>query len=82
MESSNNSYAPIMTDELPTPLALIELSVCSCKTNCCSNRCHKNTLICTDMCKYYVGCEIEDGDQSDEEVYLSDNDENINADDI
>ena len=34
------------------------------------------------MCKYYVGCEIEDGDQSDEEVYLSDNDENINADDI
>ena len=33
------------------------------------------------MCKC-VGCEIEDGDQSDEEVYLSDDDENINADDF
>ena len=33
------------------------------------------------MCQC-VGCEIEDGDQSDEEVYLSDNVENIKADDF
>ena len=33
------------------------------------------------MCQS-VGCEIKDGDQSDEEVYLSDDDENINADDL
>ena len=69
---------------LPAPLALIELHVYSCcKTNCCSNRCkcRKNTFICTDMHKR-VGCENEDGDQSDEKIYLSDDDENINADDF
>ena len=70
-------------NELPAPLALIELSLCSCKTNCYSNRCkcRKNRLICTDMCKC-VGCENEDDDQSDEEIYLSDDGENINADEF
>ena len=53
-----------MTDELPAVLALIELSLCSCKTNCCSNRC-VHRYVC-------VGCGNEDDDQSDEEIYLSD----------
>lgn len=44
---------PILTDNLPAPLALIELSVCGCKGDCSTNRCKcfKNNLICTDMCK-------------------------------
>ncbi|XP_057300399.1 uncharacterized protein LOC130631667 [Hydractinia symbiolongicarpus] len=31
------NLSPIMTDELPAPLALIELSSCNCKTSCISN---------------------------------------------
>ena len=78
---SYKSYVPIMSDELPAPLALIEHSVCSCKTNCCSNRCkcYKNQLNCTDMCKC-IDCENDDADHSDEEIYLQsdDDDEDIN----
>ena len=49
---------PILTYELPAPLAFIELSICSCKTKCATNRCkcRKNALQCTDMCKC-VDCE-------------------------
>ena len=52
-EIVNVNIMPIMTDELPAPLALVELSFCSCKTNCDSNqcKCYKNELICSDMCK-------------------------------
>ena len=44
---------PILTDELPAPLALTELSVCSCKTKCATNKCkcRKNVLQSTDICK-------------------------------
>ena len=50
-EAQDTSLVPIMTDNLPAPLALIELS--GCKSKCTSNRCKcfKNNLICTDMCK-------------------------------
>ena len=37
-ESSGEAYLPILTDKLPAPLALIELSGCSCKTRCATNR--------------------------------------------
>ena len=52
---------PILTNELPAPLAFNELSVCSCKTKCAFNgcKCRKNTLQCTDMCKCVV-CENRD----------------------
>ena len=51
----------MMTDELPAPIALVELSVCNCKTHCNNNRCkcYKNNLPCTDMCKC-VNCENDD----------------------
>ena len=61
---------PILTDELPAPLALIELSVCSCKTKCITSKCKcgKNALQCADMCKC-VDCENDDvHDASDNEL--------------
>ena len=67
-EMINNTISPIMTDELPAPLALIELSVCGCKTTCNSNRCKcfKNKLNCTDMCKC-TNCENDGVDNEDED---------------
>ena len=52
-ELNGTCLDPIMTDNLPAPLALIELSVCSCKGDCSTRRCKcfKNALVCTDMCK-------------------------------
>ena len=52
-ERRGNALMPIMTDNLPAPMAMIELSVCGCKSNCQNKRCkcRKNCLPCTDMCK-------------------------------
>ena len=33
-ENYGDTYKAIMEDELPAPIALIELSVCTCKTKC------------------------------------------------
>ena len=48
-----NTIMPILTDNLLAPLALIELSACSCKTGCKTNRCkcRKSGFTCTDLCK-------------------------------
>ena len=69
-ESSGEAYLPILTDKLPAPFALIELSGCSCITRCATNRCkcRKNALQRTDMCKC-VDCENDDAhDASDNEL--------------
>lgn len=52
-EQDNDELVAIMTDSLPAPLALVELSACGCKTECSNGRClcYKNNLVCTDMCK-------------------------------
>ena len=75
-EIIEDSLVPTMTDELPAPLALIELSVCGCKTMCNSNRCKcfKNNLTCTDMCKC-TNCENDDADCCDDK-----DDENLSTD--
>ena len=48
-ELENGSLVPIMTDDLPAPTGLIELVMCSCKTQCQTDRCscRKNKLTCT-----------------------------------
>ena len=63
-ELNDSSYIPILTENLPAPLELIELSVCSCKSDCSTKRCkcNKNGLICTDMCRY-LNC--KNNDESD-----------------
>ena len=64
-------------DNLPAPMALLELSMCGCKTNCTSNRCKylKNNLICIDMCKCENCQNIEDSskqnDGDDDDFELS-----------
>ena len=65
---------PTMTNNLPAPLSLLELSSCSCKGNCSSNRCKckKNGFVCTDMCKC-VGC-INDTNDGDEKDVLAESD--------
>ena len=54
-ENVDGKISAIMTDDLPAPLALIELSMCGCKTSCDTNRCkcYKNSLVCTEMCKCF-----------------------------
>jgi len=84
-ELSNECIVPIMTDELPAPIALIELSVCSCKKEKCeSNRCkcYKNNLQCTDMC-ICVNCQnTDENDQhdNDKEIDSEDSDDEIDED--
>ena len=58
-ELDNGNLVSIMTDDFPAPTALIELSMCSCKTGCSSGRCtcKKNNLLCTEMCKCSDACE-------------------------
>ena len=52
-EISEELLKPILTDNLPAPEAIIELSFCGCQTKCSTNRCkcYKHQLNCTDMCK-------------------------------
>ena len=52
-EIVENNITRILTDNLPTLLALIDLSACGCKTGCKTNRCEcrKIRFTCTDMCK-------------------------------
>ena len=52
-----------MTDQLPAPVSVIEMSVCKCNTWCANQRCifRKNKLACTEMCKC-SDCENEDND--------------------
>ena len=73
-EMINESLKPIMTDNLPAPLAMIELSVCGCKSNCISNRClcHKNNFPCTDMCKCKDCDNISANDISDHDNLMID----------
>ena len=73
-EQNEMSLDPIMTDNLPTPIALIELSMCKCQTGCKTKRCKclKNDLVCTDMCKWKDckndGIDYDDSDKSDDEA--------------
>ena len=74
-ERINDALVPIMTDNLPAPLALIELSVCECKSHCKTNRCrcHKNSFLCTDMFKY-TNCENNDDGDEDSDLEPDDED--------
>ena len=38
-EIVENNITPIVTDNSPTPLALIELSACGCKAGCKTHHC-------------------------------------------
>ena len=66
-----------MTDELPAPIALIELRVCACKTKFVGVekmqkicKCRKNKLQGTDMCKC-INCANDDTqEQLDKEEEL------------
>ena len=73
-EQNEMSLDPIMTDNLPAPIALIELSMCKCQTGCKTKRCKclKNDLVCTDMCKCRDckndGIDFDESDESDDEA--------------
>ena len=64
---------PILTDNLPVPLAIIELTACGYKTGCKTNhcKCRKNGFTCRDMCKCVqfenIDCWTEDKDNVIEE---------------
>jgi len=65
-ELENGNLVPIMTDDLPAPIGLIELCLCSCKTTCQTDRCscQKNKLVCTEMCKCTDSCENVENDDT------------------
>ena len=48
----DDEYLTIMTDQLPAPDAVIEMSLCECRAGCKTMRCkcYKNQLECTEMC--------------------------------
>ena len=75
-ENVDAALVPLLTDSLPAPLALIELSSCSCKSSCTSNKCkcRKNGFICTDLCKCL---ECRNNDSEDEDI-ADDNDIHLN----
>ena len=66
-------YEPLMTTNHPAPDSITERSVCRCKTGCKSGRCqcHKNNLLCSEMClcENCTNCENEfDGEfETDDE---------------
>ena len=63
-ENAEGQLIPIMTNNLPAQMALLEMSTCSCKSDCTSNRCkcRKNSFVCTDMCKC-LKCSNDDQDE-------------------
>ena len=68
---SEGTLAPIATEDLPAPSKMIELTMCSCSTNCLTNWCRrkKYNLVCTDICRC-CKCENQMADDSvDEEDY-------------
>ena len=71
-ELDNGNLVPTMTDDLPSPTGLIELSMCSCKTGCSSGRCtcKKNKLLRTEMCKCSDACKNSDFNEK-EDIYKS-----------
>ena len=75
-ENSNGNLIPIMTDQLPAPVGLIELCMCSCKGICDTARCscHKNKLVCTEMCKCSNEC-INDGRDDAIEINVTDSED-------
>ena len=77
-ERIEDSLQPIMNDNLPAPIALIELSMCGCKTVCTTNRfkCRKNGLPCTDMCKC-LNCKKDGTEDDDSDSDLEFDDEEI-----
>ena len=72
---------PIMTNNLPAPSALLEMSACACNSNCTSNRCkcRKNGFVFTDMCKctkcLNTDDQNDDGEGSSDEYQTSDDDD-------
>jgi len=56
-----------MNDDLPAPTGLIELSMCSCKSNCSNDRCtcRRNKLVCTEMCRCCNACEKFEHDETE-----------------
>ena len=82
-DSDDNNLIPLLTDELPAPIGLIELSMCGCKGLCDTNRCtcYKNNLVCTDMCKCSEDC-MNDGNINNEENEENDVDELESDDEV
>ena len=74
-DDAHKVYQPILTTNLPAPESSIELSSCKCKTGCNSGRgrCHKNSLVCSEMClcqncqnsveEYKMPHQVEDHEQ-------------------
>ena len=73
-----HSITPISTNNLPIPLALIELSAYGCKIGCKTNRCkcRKSGFTWTGMCECAQcennDCWIEDADNVLEEEEADD----------
>ena len=62
---NGTSLDPIMTDNLPAPLALTELSIYNCKGGCSTRRCKcfKNSLACTQCSACNNSDTFEEDDQ-------------------
>ena len=77
-EKKSDILMPVLTDRPPAPEAIIEMSLCKCKTGCntMTCKCNKNGLVCTEMC-LCNRCENEEQESNptwDEDDELDDSD--------
>ena len=65
-KDSHDQMKPTMTDALPTPMAIIEMVSCKCKTDCSTARCscRTNNLSCTDLCQCSSECQNDEDTQN------------------
>jgi len=68
-----NTYEPVMMEQLPAPDSIIELSMCKCNSGCSSLgcKCKKNGMLCMEMC-LCVDCRndyVENKEHEDEDDY-------------
>ena len=70
---------PVMTDQLPTPITLLEMSACSCQTKCLTRRCkcYKNGFVCTDMCKCNNCLNSDDANDNSKNFVVDSSDEDM-----
>ena len=67
---------PVLTDKPPAPEAVMEMSLCKCKTGCATMRykCLKNGMVCTGKC-VCTECQNTTGDEDLEAPEIDDDDD-------
>ena len=68
LNKPENTYEPVMMEQLPAPDSIIELSMCKCNSGCSSLRCKckKNGMLCMEMC-LCINCQNDYDENTNDE---------------